>query len=126
MSLSERLRAAWIPVVTGMTMALAGCGFQLRGEPAVGLKTLLVPGGGVAQEIRRTLSSGPTRVVTTEKEAEAHLRILSENREKQVHTITAQGRVYEFELRLVVRYDMLVPGRELPVIPPTELTARRL
>ena len=108
------------------TMLLASCGFQLRGDPAVGLKTLFVPGGGVAQEIRRTLSSGPTRVVTAAKDAEAHLRILSENREKQVHTITAQGRVYEFELRLIIRYDMMVPGREAPVIPPTELIARRL
>ena len=107
-------------------LALAACGFQLRGEPAVGLKTLFVPGGGVAQEIRRTLSSGPTRVVTNPKDAEAHLRIISENREKQVHTITGQGRVYEFELRLVIRYDMLVPGREVPVIPPTEMVARRL
>jgi LPS-assembly lipoprotein len=107
-------------------MTLAGCGFQLRGEPAVGLKTLFIPGGGVAQEIRRTLSSGPTRVVNKADEAEAHLRILSENREKQVHTITAQGRVFEFELRLVIRYDMMVPGREAPVIPPTELIARRI
>ena len=107
-------------------MTLAGCGFQLRGEPAVGLKTLFIPGGGVAQEIRRTLSSGPTRVVTKPDEAEAHLRILSETREKQVHTITAQGRVFEFELRLVIRYDLMVPGREAPVIPPTELVQRRL
>ena len=29
----------------------------------------------VAQEIRRTLSSGPTRVVASAKEAEAHLRM---------------------------------------------------
>jgi len=109
-----------------MTILLASCGFQLRGEPAVGLKTLFVPGGGVAQEIRRTLSSGPTRVVNNAAEGEAHLRILSETREKQVHTITAQGRVFEFELRLIIRYDMMVPGREAPVLPPTELIARRL
>jgi LPS-assembly lipoprotein len=126
MSWSERLRAARVAAFAGMTILLASCGFQLRGDPAVGLKTLFVPGGGVAQEIRRTLSSGPTRVVASPKEAEAQLRILSENREKQVHTITGQGRVYEFELRLVVRYDMLVPGREAPVIAPTEMVARRL
>src|SRR5688572_4341775 len=115
---------AWIPVVTGM--ALASCGFQLRGDPAVGLQSIYVPGGGVAQEIRRTLASGPTKVVAASKDAEAHLRILAEARDKAVHTITATGRVYEFELRLVVRYDMLVPGRELPVIPPAEAVARRI
>ena len=126
MSSCKPLRAACLPILVGMTLLLSSCGFQLRGEPAVGLKTLFVPGGGVAQEIRRTLSSGPTRVVASPQDAEAHLRILSENREKQVHTITGQGRVYEFELRLVVRYDMLVPGREIPAIPPTEMVARRL
>ena len=126
MSWSRLLPAGWTPIFIGVTMLLASCGFQLRGEPAVGLKTLFVPGGGVAQEIRRTLSSGPTHVVNSAKEAEAHLRILSETREKQVRTITAQGRVYEFELRLVIRYDMMVPGREAPVIAPTELVQRRL
>jgi len=107
-------------------LLLASCGFQLRGDPVVGLKTLFVPGAGVAQEIRRTLASGPTRVVPSAKDAEAQLRILSETRDKQVHTITATGRVYEFELRLVVRFDMMVPGREEPVIAPTESVARRL
>jgi LPS-assembly lipoprotein len=105
---------------------LSACGFQLRGDPVVGIRTLFVPGAGVAQEIRRTLATGPTRVVATAPEAEAHLRILAEARDKQVHTITAQGRVYEFELRLVVRYDLMVPGREVPVIPSTEAVARRL
>jgi LPS-assembly lipoprotein len=107
-------------------VTLASCGFQLRGNPAVGIKSLFVPGGGVAQEIRRALATGPTRVVASAKEAEAQLRILAETPDKQVHTITAAGRVYEFELRLVVRYDLMVPGREVPVIPPTEAVARRL
>ena len=114
----------WIPVVTGMT--LASCGFQLRGDPATGLKTLHVPGGGVAQEIRRKLARSPTRVTPTPKDAEAHLKILGEAREKTVHTITGAGRVYEFQLTLVVRYEMVVPGREIAVIAPSEVVARRL
>lgn len=92
----------------------------------MGLKTLFVPGGGVAQEIRRTLASGPTRVVNTAAEGEAQLRIITEVRDKTVHTITGTGRVYEFELRLGVRYELVVPGREIAVIAPTEITARRL
>ncbi|HUP98088.1 MAG TPA: LPS assembly lipoprotein LptE [Usitatibacter sp.] len=120
------LSRTWIPVVTGMSLLLASCGFQLRGDPAVGMKTLFIPGGGVAQEIRRTLASGPTRVVNQATEAEAHLRILAEVREKNIHTITGTGRVYEFELRLVVRYDMRVPGSEVPVIAPAEVAARRI
>jgi LPS-assembly lipoprotein len=110
-------------------LLLAGCGFQLRGEAAVGYKTLQVSAVGpsqVAPEIRRTLATGPTRVVNNTKDAEAQLRILQETRDKIVATITGTGTVYEYELRLAVRYELLVPGRELPLIAPTETTAKRL
>src|SRR5882724_13049162 len=86
-------------------MLVASCGFQLRGDPAVGIKTLTVTqvgGSQVAAEIRRTLSTGPTRLVPIPGEAEAHLRILQEVREKSIYTFTGAGRVYEFQLRLAV------------------------
>jgi LPS-assembly lipoprotein len=112
-----------------MTLLLASCGFQLRGDPAVGLKTLHVSTAGptsVLTDIRRVLASGPTRLVPAPAEAEAHLRILAEVRDKNVHTITGTGRVYEFQLRLTVRYEVTLPGRELPLIPPTDVVATRL
>jgi len=137
MSLS---RGGWLLAFVGMTLLAgrallaavillaAGCGFQLRGDPAVGLKTLAVTqvgGSQVAAEIRRTLSAGPTRVASP-ADAEAHLRILREAREKSVYTLTGQGRVYEFQLRLVVRYELTVPKVEEPVIAPMEVEARRI
>ena len=110
-----------------MTILLASCGFQLRGDPSVGLKTINTSGaGGTLLEIRRILATGPTKVVPTAKEAEAQLRILDEKREKTVHTITATGRVYDFQLRLTVRYDVLIPGHEQPLIEPTEVISTRL
>jgi LPS-assembly lipoprotein len=109
-----------------LALLLAACGFQLRGDPSTGLKTLHVPGGGVAQEIRRALAGGPTRVTPGTEGAEAVLKIIAEGRDKTVHTITGTGRVYEFQLTLAVRYEMTVPGREIPVIAPTEAIARRL
>jgi LPS-assembly lipoprotein len=112
-----------------MAMVLAGCGFQLRGDPEVGIRKLYISAVGpsaVAADIRRTLATGPTRLVATALESEAHLRILQEAREKSVFTITGTGRVYEFQLRLVLRYELVVPGREDPVIPPTEIETRRL
>jgi len=107
-------------------LLIAACGFKLRGETATGLKTLHVPGGGVAQEIRRTLAGSPTRVLLTPEGAEATLQIMAENRDKAVAAITGSGRVYEYSLTLVVRYRMTVPGRDEPVIAPTETSARRL
>ena len=112
-----------------LMLALTSCGFQLRGDPAVGIKTLQVSSAGasqVAAEIRRRLATGPTRVVASAKEAEAQLRVLEEARDKVVATITGTGTVYEYELRLTVRFELLATGRELPVIAPTETTAKRL
>lgn len=110
-------------------LLLPSCGFQLRGDPAVGIKTLHVSTAGptgVLTDIRRVLAGGPTRVVSTPTGAEAQLRVLAEAREKTVNTITATGRVYEFQLRLTVRYEVTIPGREAPLIPPTDVVATRL
>jgi LPS-assembly lipoprotein len=112
-----------------LVLVLPSCGFKLRGEPETGIKALHVSAqgaSGVFTDIRRTLATGPTRLVPTPAEAEAHLRILGEARDKTVATITGTGRVYEYQLRLVVHYEMLAPGRESPVIPPTQVEARRL
>src|ERR1700682_518869 len=125
MSLSRVIPLAF----AGMAFFLASCGFQLRGEPAVGIKKLFISAVGpsaVQADIRRTLATGPTRLVQTAADAEAHLHILHEAREKTVFTITGAGRVYEFQLKLSVRYELLVPGREEPVIAPILVETRRL
>jgi LPS-assembly lipoprotein len=112
--------------LAAMAILLAACGFQLRGERATGLRSIHVPGAGIALEIRRTLTGGPTKVMPSAEGAEAVLQIISENRDKAVNTITGAGRVYEYQLTLSVRYRMTIPGREEPIIAPTEIVARRL
>jgi len=95
----------------------------------VGLRTLFVSAVGpssVVADVRRILGTGTTKLVADQKDAEASLTILGETREKTVHTITGSGRVYEFQLRLAVRYQLTVPGREEPVIAPSEIVATRL
>ena len=113
-----------------LALLLSSCGFQLRGDPSVGLKTINVTSvagaPGTLVEVKRMLATGPTKVVATAKEAEAQLRIIDEKREKTVHTITGTGRVYDFQLRLTVHYDVLVPGREQPLVDPTEVISTRL
>jgi len=123
MSSSERLALALAALL------LSSCGFHLRGEPEVGVRKLFISAAipsNVQADIRRTLASGPTRLVQTAPEAEAQLRILNEGREKTVYTVTGAGRVYEYQLRLLVRYELTIPGREEPVIPPTDIETRRL
>ena len=119
-----------VAAAAAMTLLLASCGFELRGDPSVGLRTISVTAvagaPGTLVDIRRILASGPTQVVDDPTKAEAQLRILSERRDKTVHTITGSGRVYDFQLRLIVHYDVLVPGREQPLIAPTEVVSTRL
>jgi LPS-assembly lipoprotein len=80
----------------------------------------------VAVDVRRALATGSTRVARTAAEGEAHLRILNETREKVIYTITGAGRVYEYQLRLLVSYQVEVPGAEAPVVPATQIELRRL
>ncbi|HEX4333410.1 MAG TPA: LPS assembly lipoprotein LptE [Usitatibacter sp.] len=110
-------------------MTISSCGFQLRGEPEVGVHRLFISSVGpslVQADIKRLLATGPTKVMAKAADAEAHLHILQETRDKTVYTITGQGVVYEFQLRLIVRYELLVPGREEPVVAPTTIETRRL
>ena len=113
-----------------LALLLASCGFELRGDPSVGFKTISVTAvagaPGTLSDVRRILATGPTQVVGDPKQAEAQLRIIEEKRDKTVHTITGSGRVYDFQLRLIVRYDVLIPGREQPFIEPTEVVSTRL
>ena len=123
-------RRNWAPACAGVTAILAvSCGFQLRGEPTFGLASIsivAVQPSPVITDIRRIVEQGPTKIVAKEEDAAASLRILGESRDKSVYTITGTGRVYEFQLRLAVRFEVLVPGREVPLIAPTEVETRRL
>ena len=79
----------------------------------------------VAVEIRRSLASGPTRLATAQKDGEAHIRILSENREKSILTLTGAGRVYDYLLRLRVGYQV-TDAKGNALIEPAELEIRRI
>jgi hypothetical protein len=116
--LSERAALA-------LCLQLAACGFQLRGEPTVGLHTLFVSNSvpsTVVADIRRILATGPTKVVASEKEGEASLRILGESREKTVNTITGIGASFKdqtdkLERRIVAqeeRHTQLI--KDLPAV----------
>ncbi|MBL0141950.1 MAG: lipoprotein B transmembrane [Betaproteobacteria bacterium] len=107
---------------------LSACGFQLRGDTATGLKSLYLSTAAssqVAVEIRHQLSGGPTKLVTTPKDAEAHLRILSESTEKIIQTLTGAGRVFDYRLRLKVGYQV-TDAAEKPLIEPTEIELWRI
>ena len=111
-----------------LAIAVSACGFQLRGEADTGLKALhlstQVP-SQVATEIRRQLSGGSTALVNGSREAEAQLRILSESAEKTIQTLTGAGRVFDYQLRLRVGFQV-TDAAENAIIAPTEIEVRRI
>ncbi len=90
-----------------LAAALAGCGFQLRGTASLPFETLYMSsaGGGIALDLKRNIQSGTrTTVVDDPKKAEAVLDFTQEVREKNILSLSATGRVSEYELRYRVGF----------------------
>lgn len=84
-----------------LSLALTGCGFQLRGAAVLPFDTILIPGagGGIALDLKRNIQSGSNaKVVDKPAEAQAVLQFLEEFRNKEILSIGATGRVREFRL----------------------------
>jgi LPS-assembly lipoprotein len=109
-------------------IALAGCGFHLRGPQALAFSTVHVSAGkntslGIA--LRRQIAlSGSTTVEEDASRAETKLQILTNKRSREILSLTATGKVREYELIQTIRFRLTErDGKEL--IPPSTLSARR-
>jgi LPS-assembly lipoprotein len=90
-----------------LALALAGCGFRLRGTAELPFATVFVPGAtsGIALDLARNIQAGTNvKVVSDAKEAEAVLQFTSETRVKEILSLTGAGRVREFRLRYKVGF----------------------
>jgi LPS-assembly lipoprotein len=88
-------------------VAVAGCGFQLRGTQDVPFNTLYIPGatGGIALDLKRNIEAGTdAKVVSDPKQADAILELSNERREKIILSLSGTGRVREFRLRYAVDF----------------------
>ena len=84
-----------------VSLALAGCGFQLRGTANLPFETIVIPGagGGIALDLKRNIQSGTNaRVIDDVKSTQAVLQFLEEVRSKEILALTATGRVREYRL----------------------------
>jgi len=101
------MRLAKTIVALFLTIALGGCGFQLRGTASLPFDTIYIPGatGGIALDLKRNIQSGSrTKVVDDPKQAEAVLEFGEELREKHILSLAATGRVSEYQLRYRVAF----------------------
>ena len=90
-----------------LSLALAACGFQMRGTASLPFDTIYMPTatGGIALDLKRNIQSGTrTTVVDDPKKADALLEFSQEVREKQILSLGANGRVREYQLRYRVGF----------------------
>ena len=122
-------RRALLALIPPAGLAVAGCGFKLRGSQNYGFERIAVlpnPGGPLLTELRRSLANAVT-VLPAEaplSQAQVVLDLLQEQREKIVVGVNASGQVREFQLRLRVRFKLRTPqGQEL--IGPSDISQQR-
>ncbi len=122
-------RRALLALIPPAGLAVAGCGFKLRGSQNYGFERIAVlpnPGGPLVTELRRSLANAVT-VLPAEaplSQAQVVLDLLQEQREKIVVGVNASGQVREFQLRLRVRFKLRTPqGQEL--IGPSDISQQR-
>jgi LPS-assembly lipoprotein len=108
-------------------LALAACGFQLRGTADLPFETIYVPNAtaGIALDLKRNLRSGTsTRVLEEPAGAEAQLQFTEETRRKDILSLSSAGRVSEY--RLIYRVGFRVAdGKGVEFLPLNVVTLTR-
>jgi LPS-assembly lipoprotein len=110
-----------------LLVTLAGCGFRLRGTADVPFQSLYVPNSdsGIALDLKRNVQAGTqAKVVDDAKQAEAILAFSEEVREKNIHSLSSQGRVREFQLRYRVAFRVH-DGKGGEFVPQTSIALTR-
>lgn len=122
------LRNVRLPVAAFLSLALAGCGFQLRGAPPVppGLQPLAVScveqiPGELCRAVKEQLELGKIDVRDPEQ-ADYILRLRGFQQDRRASAITVQASAAEYTLRQTVQMDVLTRD-ELPLIAETSLNS---
>lgn len=114
-----------------LAVSLSACGFQLRGSYSLPWETLhlgMNEHTPMYQQIKRSLHAATqTRIVDNARDAQASLIIVSDTQARDILSLTAKGRVREFQLsRSFVFRVVDAAGRELipasPIVLLREMT----
>jgi len=128
MSSLERIAFRLLAAGTLATVvAIAGCGFHLRGDVDYAFSTLFVNSPASTPftfELKRALAGGGTKLVDTAAAAEAILDVAPVGDDKQVLSLSGGGRVREFLLSKRVSFSLHdASGRDW--LPAAEILLRR-
>lgn len=117
-------------VVLIAALALAACGFQLRGSsgnqlPYKSIFLAMPDNTDVAIALRRYLAAVPTTQLVRERDkAEAIFQQVADRREKTILSLNAQGQVREYRLQATYSFRIL-DNRGREIVPLNEITLLR-
>lgn len=111
-----------------LCVALAACGFHLRGTAPMPFSSMYVQAASTSQfasQLRRAVRTGSgTRIADRPGEAQVILQIMNELQEKQILSLSGGGRVSEYQLRYRV-YFRLTDAKNREHIPASEIVLKR-
>ena len=111
-----------------MSVALAACGFHFPKQQTLPFQSVYVVAPATSAfgaDIRRQLViSKKVSVVERREDAQVLLEILGESAEKHILSLSAAGKVKEFELRYIINYRLTDQDKK-DWIGPTSIFLRR-
>ena len=120
-------RLLTLALLASAALAVAGCGFQLRGQAQLPFDTLYIPGSTpLVVELKRNLAAASkTRLVESPGDAQAVLGFTQESRDKVILSFNTAGRVSEYQLRYRVGFRVTdAKGRQV-YLPTNEVLLTR-
>ncbi|MCC5860354.1 MAG: hypothetical protein JJT93_00420 [Gammaproteobacteria bacterium] len=103
-------------LATGLALAVAGCGFQLRGviplPPEMAATYIETPDrfSELHTSLREALRANGMRVVEDRREASAVVRLLQDETGERVLSVSARNIPREFEVFYIVEFELDVDG----------------
>ena len=104
-------------------LALAGCGFQLKGAASLQFESIALTGFAPRSPLEQELRAALARSVTVKDapdQAQVVFQALSEERLRRAVAFTASGQVRDIQLRTIFRYRAQTP-KERELIPESRI-----
>ncbi|CAG0972484.1 LPS-assembly lipoprotein LptE [Methylophilaceae bacterium] len=101
-------------LVLASALALAACGFEMRGTADLSFDTLHMRGANLSvnKDLKKSLKVNGVTVVEDETKADLLVEMMSEQREQNILSLSGAGVVREFELVYRVNFRMRNPASE--------------
>lgn len=121
-------RARIVIFAAMLVCTLGSCGFHLAAPTKLPFRTIYIAApqySSFAAELKRSIASGsPGKLVDRAEDAEVVLEIYGEGQDAQILSLTAAGRVAEYQLNYRVNYR-LHDGANKDWIVPSEIVLKR-